>query len=145
MFIAILFQAIQRFAGVSFHPYIRNFTILDRDDRRKLLKRAIERVGLSSSHWAPAATERILSNAKNNMLTAALYEHQAGEWHEQQFARIYRTNEVLQKEMGCLDFDDLLMRMAMLLAHDEALRDELESRYPYVLIDEYQDTNEAQY
>jgi len=123
----------------------RNFTILDRDDRRKLLKRAIESAGLSSSHWAPAAAERILSNAKNEMLTADLYERQAGEWRQQQFARVYKRYEVLQDEMSCLDFDDLLMRMALLLARDDALRGELESRCPYVLIDEYQDTNAAQY
>jgi len=123
----------------------RNFTILDRDDRRKLLKLSIESAGLSSGHWTPAAADRILSDAKNDMLTAEAFERQAGEWREQQFARVYHRYEALQAEMGCLDFDDLLMRMAMLLTRDEALRDELESRYPYVLIDEYQDTNAAQY
>ena len=123
----------------------RNFTIFDRDDRRKLVKQAIATCDLSSDNWRPAGVERNISLAKNKMLSPSALEDESFDFRGKTVARIYTQYEKLLSEMGGLDFDDLLMRMADLLAGDEALRDELENRYRYVLVDEYQDTNAAQY
>lgn len=123
----------------------RNFTILDRDDRRKMLKKAIERAELSTANWTPARAEYLISHAKNERCFVAEFEARADDWRHQQIAKIYRAYEKLQRENNTLDFDDLLMVTADLLRRDDELRDELESRYPYVLIDEYQDTNASQY
>lgn len=123
----------------------RNFTILDREDRRKVLKDTVERCGLSATNWKPAALDHAISRAKNDLLTAAQYATTAYDFVSKTTARIYEAYEAVLRETDCLDFDDLLMRMALLLERDEALRDELEDRHRYVLIDEYQDTNTAQY
>jgi len=127
-------------AGVS-----ANFTIFDRDDRRKLLKEAIERCNLSTDNLSPASVDHDISRAKNAMLTVERFAAAAADWRERMIARIYESYERLLGEMDGLDFDDLLVRMARLLSTDEELRDELEDRYRYVLVDEYQDTNAAQY
>jgi DNA helicase-2/ATP-dependent DNA helicase PcrA len=123
----------------------RNFTIFDRDDRRKVLKEAIERSGLSADHLTPAGAEQELSRAKNAMQSVEKYAAHASDWRQRMIARVYENYEKLLREMGGLDFDDLLMRMAVLLSGDAELREQLEDRFRYVLIDEYQDTNAAQY
>ncbi len=123
----------------------RNFTIFDRDDRRKLIKTAIERCNLSTDNLSPASVDQDIGRAKNAMLTAAQYATRDLDWRERMIARVYECYESLLTEMGGLDFDDLLMRMALVLSRDGELRTELEDRYRYVLIDEYQDTNAAQY
>jgi DNA helicase-2/ATP-dependent DNA helicase PcrA len=123
----------------------RNFTIFDRDDRRKLIKQAIEACDLSTTNWTPAVVDQDISLAKNDMLTPEAYATAAPSWREESIARIYTEYERLLATMAGLDFDDLLMRVAALLERDEPLRDELEDRFRYVLIDEYQDTNGAQY
>ncbi len=123
----------------------RDFTIFDREDRRKVLKKAIAECNLSTDNWSPARVEQDISNAKNDMLTAADFAETENDWRHGTIARIYAAYETALTEMGGLDFDDLLMRVAILLKHDSELRRRLEDRYRYVLIDEYQDTNAAQY
>jgi DNA helicase-2/ATP-dependent DNA helicase PcrA len=123
----------------------RNFTILDRDDRRKLLKRAVEEAGLQSGNWQPARIEGVVSRAKNQLQTPAQFAAGMGDWQARQIAEIYRVYEKMLAEIQGLDFDDLLMRVALGLGRHESWREELENRFRYVLIDEYQDTNAAQY
>jgi len=143
-FHALCARLLRRFADRAGIP--SNFTIMDRDDRRKLLKEAIELCDLSPTNYRPAAAEYTISNAKNRMETAQAFSGSAaGDWRQQTFARIYVEYEKLLRSQGGLDFDDLLMRMAMLLDQDERLCDELADWFRYVLVDEYQDTNTAQY
>ncbi len=123
----------------------RNFTVFDRDDRRKLLKLAIERCDLSETNWTPAKVEAVISRAKNALQTPVEFSAANLDWSMRTIARVYAAYEQLLSEMGGLDFDDLLMRMALILEQQPALRDKLEDRFRYVLVDEYQDTNAAQY
>jgi len=123
----------------------RNFTIFDRDDRRKLLKKAIEACGLPEGNVTPAGVEQELSRAKNALIDAARFAEGASDWRARIVARVYEAYEKMLIEFSALDFDDLLMRVAVALSRDAGLRAELEHRYRYVLIDEYQDTNAAQY
>src|SRR5262245_22194470 len=118
----------------------KNFTIYDTDDRRKLIKRAIEECGLSTTNYSPAGIEHEISRAKNAMISAESYAGRAADWRARTVARIFVQYEQRLREMGGLDFDDLLMRMAVVLAESEELRAKLEDRYQYVLVDEYQDT-----
>ena len=123
----------------------RNFTIFDRDDRRKVLKAAIEAAGLSTDNFSPPSAEHAISQAKNNLQTAAEMAEFETDWRQETFARIYSIYEQQMADMDALDFDDLLMKVARLLTQDEELREQLQDRYRYVLVDEYQDTNAAQY
>ncbi len=122
-----------------------NFTIFDRDDRRNVIKTALERCNLSADNLSPASVDQEIGRAKNAMFSAAQYAARNLDWRERMIARVYECYERLLAEMGGLDFDDLLMRTALTLSRDDELRAELENRYRYVLIDEYQDTNAAQY
>ena len=123
----------------------RNFTIFDRDDRRKVLKAAIEAAGLSTDNFSPSAVEYAISRAKNNLQTADEMAEFETDWRQKTFARIYSVYERQMADMEALDFDDLLMRVARLLKQDEDLCGQLQDRFRYVLVDEYQDTNAAQY
>ncbi len=139
-FCAMLLRRNADRAGVE-----RDFTIYDREDRRKLIAQAVEACGLPATNWSPAAVERDISKAKNDMLTPRTYAERYPDWREQTIARIFAAYETLLTRHSALDFDDLLLRVATTLAGDSPLCDQLEDRYRYVLIDEYQDTNAAQY
>lgn len=123
----------------------KNFTIFDRDDRRKIVKQAIDRCNLGSDRWSPAMVDSVIGRHKNAMVTAADAASLAADWHAKTIARIYECYEGLLKENGGLDFDDLLLYVARALDRDAELRADLEDHYRYVLVDEYQDTNGAQY
>ncbi len=123
----------------------RGFTIFDVDDRRRALKDVIESCGLSTTNYPPAAIEQRISRAKNDLIDAAGYAERYDDWQSRAVARIYAAYERRMTEMGGLDFDDLLMCTARLMLKDADLVDLLGRRFAYVLIDEYQDTNDAQY
>ncbi len=123
----------------------RSFTVFDQADRRKVVKDAIVHCQLSTTNWAPARMEGAISRAKNAMQTPEIFASEASDWGERTIARIYATYEQILAEQQGVDFDDLLLKTAFLLGGDDIVRDQLERRYRYVLIDEYQDTNEAQY
>ncbi len=131
-----------RHGGRTLQP---NFTIFDRADRRKVIKEAIEACDLSTTNWAPARVDAAIGRAKNRLETVDEFEAKEDGWQNRTIARIYRAYQGLLDRYNALDFDDLLMRVALLLNRDEGLRQRLEDRYRYVLIDEYQDTNAAQY
>jgi len=142
-FHALCARLLRQYADVIGVP--RNFTIFDRDDRRKLIKNAIELCGLSDANWTPARIDPIISRAKNALQTADDFARAADDWSLKQVAKVYTGYESLTQEMGGLDFDDLLLRVALGLERLPEWAEELENRFRYVLIDEYQDTNAAQY
>lgn len=121
-----------------------NYTIFDRDDRRKLIKAAIEESSLSTENWPPASVEQAIGRAKNAMLSPANLRDE-GDFRSRTHGRIYEVYESLLAKCGGLDFDDLLVRMANLLRDRADVRKALEDRFQYVLVDEYQDTNGSQY
>jgi len=122
-----------------------DFTIFDVSDQRKVLKEAVVRAGLAVEQWSPARVQGVISQAKNQMLTAEAFAVDAADWGQRTIARIYEQYEAVLAEQHGLDFDDLLLKLALLLRRDVELRREIERRYTHVLIDEYQDTNAAQY
>jgi len=122
-----------------------NFSIYDTDDRLRLVRNVMKELNLDPTHWRPPAVEAEISRAKTDMLDAAAYEKEAHDFFRQTVARVFRLYETRIREANALDFDDLLLVMANLLRRAPEVRAELDNRFRYVLIDEYQDTNLAQY
>jgi DNA helicase-2/ATP-dependent DNA helicase PcrA len=123
----------------------RNYTIYDTSDRAKLVKIALEDAGIDNARFTPDAIAGAISKAKNQLLSPERYAAQAGDFYSQTVAHVYPVYEKRLREANAMDFDDLLYWPARVLKNDPELRAELDERFRYVLIDEYQDTNQAQY
>ena len=123
----------------------RNFTIYDVDDRNKLVKDALEASGMDNVKFSPERVGGAISKAKNQLLTPPQYERTATDFFQQVVGKVYHGYEKRLRNANAMDFDDLLYLPAMALKTNEELRAELDARFKYVLIDEYQDTNSAQY
>jgi DNA helicase II / ATP-dependent DNA helicase PcrA len=123
----------------------RNFTIYDQADRAKMVKVALEDAGVDNNRFSPDAVSGAISKAKNQLLSPEKYAGRANDFFGQVVTRVYPIYEKRMRDANALDFDDLLYWPAMALRHDAELRAELDARFRYVLIDEYQDTNQAQY
>jgi DNA helicase-2/ATP-dependent DNA helicase PcrA len=123
----------------------RNFTIYDQSDRTRLVKSALEAANIDNVRFTPERIESAISKAKNQLLTPERYAQQAGDFFSQTVARVYPYYDKRLRDANAVDFDDLLLWPALALRHDAELRAELDARFRFVLIDEYQDTNQAQY
>jgi len=123
----------------------RDFTIYDRTDQLKCLKDAMRRLDLKTGNFVPARVHGTISKAKNALQSCEEFAAEAGDYYSKTVARLYRAYEEALAANGALDFDDLLLRTAFLLRDRPDIRRQLSGRYRYILIDEYQDTNRAQY
>ena len=122
-----------------------DFVIYDADDQRAAMKGALVEAGLDAKNFQPAAVHSKISNAKNQLVDAATFRDNAADFAARQVAKAYEAYEKILERTKALDFDDLLMRVALSLERNEELRRIASHRYRYVLIDEYQDTNRAQF
>jgi DNA helicase-2/ATP-dependent DNA helicase PcrA len=122
-----------------------SYSILDESDRLALVREAIADCDLHTDNWRPSGMVAAISRAKNEMKGPEAYAEEASDFTERTIARIYERYAVLQREQNGLDFDDLLMLTARMLGEHAGVRDDLCNRFRYLLIDEYQDTNHAQY
>ena len=122
-----------------------NYTIYDRADQLKIVKQAIECVNITSGKFTPAGIHSYISNAKNDLKTPPAFAELAVSRREIDIAEVYKHYERLLTENNALDFDDLLMRVAFMLRDNANVRQQLSDYFQYILIDEYQDTNRAQY
>src|SRR5947209_3552396 len=123
----------------------RNFTIYDQQDRNRLVKASLEAANIDNIRFTPERVEAAISRAKNQLFTPERYAERASDFFSQTVARVYPVYEKKLRDANALDFDDLLLRPALALRQDPELRAELDARFRFVLIDEYQDTNLAQY
>lgn len=123
-----------------------NYTIYDAGDQKSAIKAALDRLDLSRSNFPPDAMSARISNAKNAMQRVEDLKAQGGgDFWSKQFARVYEEYEKTLRQNNAVDFDDLLLHIATLLRDDAEVREELRHRFRHVLIDEYQDTNHAQF
>jgi DNA helicase II / ATP-dependent DNA helicase PcrA len=132
-------------AAVGLQP---NFTILDTTDQTQLLRDVLTELDVDSKHFPPGRLLHRIGQAKNRMLTAEQFlqeSEQSGGMHDQLVARVYTKYEAALLKSNAVDFDDLLLHVCRLLAENEEVRSALDQRYQFVLVDEYQDTNLAQY
>jgi DNA helicase-2/ATP-dependent DNA helicase PcrA len=125
--------------------YTRQFTIYDQADARRLTKRCIEELGIDPKRFTPVAILSQISAAKNRLQDAAQYRQQVGSSFEQTVADVYERYERDLHRMNAVDFDDLLFRTVTLLELFEDVRTRYTQAFRHVLVDEYQDTNHAQY
>lgn len=123
----------------------RNFVIYDESDRQSLIKQAMKQLSISDREIKPSQASSTISNAKNEMRDPESYEAAANYPYEKNIAKIYSRYEKMRREAGALDFDDLLLDGVRLLRDVPELRDKWRNHFKHILIDEYQDTNAAQY
>jgi DNA helicase-2/ATP-dependent DNA helicase PcrA len=122
-----------------------NFSIYDTDDSRALLRDALAVSNLDLTHVTPDQIAREISNAKNNLITADLYQSLPGHALGAMAGEVYPHYQRRLLEANAVDFDDLLLHVAAMLRENTELRRMLDGRYRYILVDEYQDTNFVQY
>ncbi len=111
----------------------------------KALRQTLEALALDLAHVTPERIQSAISWAKNQLITADRYEPQPGNPVGRIVERVYPAYQARLLQNGAVDFDDLLLHVATLLRENAELRRTLDARYRYILVDEYQDTNLAQY
>jgi DNA helicase II / ATP-dependent DNA helicase PcrA len=125
--------------------YTRQFTIYDQADARRLTKRCMDAVGVDPKRHTPAAIHNQISAAKNKLLDASAYGQAVGSAFEEMVGEVYGLYERDLHRMNAMDFDDLLFRTVNLLELFEEIRARYRDAFRHILVDEYQDTNHAQY
>jgi len=121
----------------------RSFTIFDDDDSRAALKRVLDELRLDPKKYPPALLANQISRAKNELLGPDQFPDRT--YQDEIVRRCYERYELVLQRSGGLDFDDLIVKVVRLLQTDEEARDRWRDRFRHVLVDEYQDTNHAQY
>lgn len=122
-----------------------NYVIYDEDDRQGLIKQAMKQLSVTDKQVKPSAVSGMISNAKNELLSPEEYSETASYPFQKEVAKIYTLYEKMRKEAGALDFDDLLIETVRLFREQPDIRRKWRSQFKHILIDEYQDTNAAQY
>lgn len=122
-----------------------NYTIYDSGDQREAIKTALKAAGLDTKNWTPASVAAAISNAKNQLQSPVEFAAQTGDFYSRSIAKAYENYAKILKANNAVDFDDLLLITAKLIRNSREVREELQSRFQYLLIDEYQDTNHAQF
>jgi DNA helicase II / ATP-dependent DNA helicase PcrA len=125
--------------------YTRQFTIYDTADSRRLIKRVLDDEGIDPKRFTPASIGSQISDAKNKLRDAEAYAQLVGSYFEQTVADVYRGYERELHRMNAMDFDDLLVRAVNVLELFPEVRERYANGFRHVLVDEYQDTNHAQY
>ncbi|MEA2409725.1 MAG: ATP-dependent helicase UvrD/PcrA, partial [Thermoleophilaceae bacterium] len=125
--------------------FTRSFTIYDEQDSVRLIKRCIDDLEIDPKRFTPRAIKRQISTAKNLLQDAEAYREQVGSYFEQTAADVYDRYERQIHSMNAMDFDDLLFQCVQLLEVHTDVREKYEHNFRHVLVDEYQDTNRAQY
>ncbi len=125
--------------------YNNNFAIYDTTDTKNLLKQVLKELDLDDKRYEPTAILNRISNAKNNLQGPAEYAQAANDFYEGKVAQVYELYQSRLLKNNALDFDDLLLLTLRLLQENEAVRTKYQERFAYLMVDEYQDTNHAQY
>lgn len=134
-----------RFELDNFLGYNSNFTIYDTSDSQVVIKAALKALNLDDKYYPVGAMISAISDAKNKLMFASDYRKQARDFYQQKVADVYEYYERELRKNNALDFDDLLLVAVKLLQSNAAVLEKYSKRFRYVMIDEYQDTNHAQY
>ena len=125
--------------------YKKNFVIYDTGDSQAVIKDALKQLELDEKQYTPGSILNAISNAKNQLQGPQTYRKHADGFFQQKVADIYEIYQKKLRDNNALDFDDLLMVSVTLLEENEDIREKYQRRFQYILVDEYQDTNGAQY
>ncbi len=141
----ILRENIDRYTFPSGKKLDKNFTIYDDNDTSAVIKQAVKKLNLDDKIYQPKLVKSVISNAKNKMQDAYTFATFAKDFKSQKIASIYEEYENMLNNNNAIDFDDMLMLTVKLLDHNTEIRTEYYERFKHILVDEYQDTNLAQY
>ncbi len=125
--------------------YTRSFSIYDDDDQRSVIKKCLEEMNVSPKDLSPDAVAKRISSAKDKLIAWQDFSPRAEDFFEERVARVYEIYQKKLEEANALDFDDLIMKTVELLSRQAHVLKRYQDRFRHVLIDEYQDTNHAQY
>ena len=123
----------------------KNFTIYDEQDSLAIIKQSIKKLNLDEKMYQPKLIKAIISNSKNKMQDAYTYATYARDFKSQRISQIYDDYETTLNNNNAIDFDDMLMLCVKLLEQNEEVRTRYYNRFEHILVDEFQDTNPAQY
>ena len=141
----LLRQDVESFAFPSGKKLDKNFTIYDEQDSMAVIKAAVKKLNLDDKIYAPKLIKTIISNAKNKMQDAFSFSTFARDFKAQKIADVFEEYENTLNNNNAIDFDDMLMLAVKLLEKCPEVREKYFSRFQHVLVDEFQDTNQAQY
>ena len=125
--------------------YNRNFTIVDPGEQRTLMKRILKNLNLDPKKWNERAILGTISNAKNDLIDEVAYAKMAGDMYTEIVAKCYTAYQKELRQSEAMDFDDLIMLTLRLFDQNPDVLTYYQQRYQYIHVDEYQDTNHAQY
>lgn len=128
--------------GTEIEP---NFIIYDSDDSLKAIKRAMRTLEISEKKYNPRAVRTFISQAKGELINSMSYKGYAFEHFQKIVAEVYLEYEKLLRKSNALDFDDLILKTVELFQNNPSILEKYQSKFRYILVDEYQDTNHAQY
>lgn len=123
----------------------RSFVIFDESDRQSAIKQASKQLLLDEKSFTARTIAGLISSAKNDMIDAAHYQAKANSPTQRAAAQVFPLYEKILKDASALDFDDLIGKTVQLLTHHKEVRGKWRQQFKYIMIDEYQDTNAAQY
>lgn len=125
--------------------YGNNFAIYDTTDSKNLIKQVLKELNLDEKRFQPSGIASAISNAKNQLQDAAAYAKEASDFYQQKVAEVYTLYENKLRANNAVDFDDLLLLTLKLFQTNEDARTKYQDKFDYIMVDEYQDTNHAQY
>jgi len=148
-FHSVFIRFLREYAGSLGYP--ENFTIYDQSDSTSAVKAAVKELGLDDAVYKPRDVLARISNAKNSLITVSGYRADANALRADSYAKkprivdVYERYQTRMKQSGVMDFDDILVNMNILLRDNKSALEDIASRFSYIMVDEYQDTNYAQY
>jgi DNA helicase-2/ATP-dependent DNA helicase PcrA len=125
--------------------YTRAFSIYDEDDQLSLIKKCMEELNISTKEFSKEAIQSYISKAKDKLIDWQEYASLTHDFFEEKVAKVYELYEKKIKEANAFDFDDLIMKTAEIFKNYPPILKKYQNRFEYILVDEYQDTNHAQY
>ena len=141
----ILRENVENYQFPSGKKLDRNFTIYDEADSNALIKQAIKKLNLDEKLYAPKLVKTVISDAKNKMMDSHTFQTFARDFKSQRIGQIYEEYENALNNNNAIDFDDMLLLTVKLLEQKPEVREFYYNRFQHILVDEYQDTNQAQY
>ena len=125
--------------------YQSNFVIYDTTDTKTVVRSCLKELNLDEKQYQPTTIQSVISNAKNALLDSRAFQQQASTFFDKKVGEVFALYETKLRNNNALDFDDLLLFAVYILSNNEEVREKYQDKFQYVLIDEYQDTNHAQY
>ena len=141
----ILRQDIEKYSFQSGKSLDKNFTIYDETDSLAIIKQAVKKINLDDKVYQPKLIKAIISNAKNKMQDAYTFATFARDFKSQNIAKVFEFYENTLNNNNAIDFDDMLLITVKLLEQNPEVREKYYKKFQHILVDEYQDTNQAQY